>query len=307
MIAIEKLPAEYQPVLTAKMRKEGSLLSASHIENTPFQYWHSVHGLHAKNLVTDAAKKQDSESGIEVALAALNGTCNRCGHRGHKGAECYDKKHINRQTLTQKAGGGQGSNSNQGNKKDNNNNNMNSNQEKKCFQGDCNYCSKFGHKEADCHKKAADQQNGLNEAAAVAVSNGINVKFLLCAIAEYGMMATTKQVFPNSHKLLTQPTICIGDMAATMDMTLCVIGMINKKEAKESVSIMMRNKQVEKLVTIGDIPSMMCDNQGNQVMGALMKDITLVPDSRFNLFSISKHLKKGWKLGGTEDALILMS
>ena len=38
-----------------------------------------------------------------------------------------------------------------------------------------------------------------------------------------------------------------------------------------------------------------------------MKDVTLVPDCAFNLFSISKHLKEGWKLGGTQDALILMS
>ena len=155
-------------------------------------------------------------------------------------------------------------------------------------------------------KKAADQKND-NEAAAAAVSNGNNVKFLLCAKAEFGMVATTKQVFPISHKLLTQPTIWIGDMAATMDMTPCVAGMINKKEAKESVSIMMGNKQVEKLVTIGDIPSMVCNNQGNQVMGALMKDVALVPNCTFNLYSISKHLKEGWKLGGTEDALILMS
>ena len=38
-IAIKKFPAEYQPVLTAKMRKEGGMLMASHIENTAFQYW----------------------------------------------------------------------------------------------------------------------------------------------------------------------------------------------------------------------------------------------------------------------------
>ena len=42
-------------------------------------------------------------------------------------------------------------------------------------------------------------------------------------------------------------------------------------------------------------------------MGALMKDVALVPDCAFNLFSISNHLKEGWKLGGAEDTLILMS
>ena len=42
-IAIKKLPAEHQPVLTAEMRKEGGMLMASHIVNATFQYWQSVH------------------------------------------------------------------------------------------------------------------------------------------------------------------------------------------------------------------------------------------------------------------------
>ena len=106
----------------------------------------------------------------------------------------------NGRAFTPKGGGGQGSNNNKGSK---NNSCENSNQKKKQFQGNCNYCSKFGHKQADCHKKAADQKNGGNEAAAVAVSSGNNVEFLLCAKAEYGMMAmgTTKLVFPDSYSL----------------------------------------------------------------------------------------------------------
>ena len=64
--------------------------------------------------------------------------------------------------------------------------------------------------------------------AAAAVSGGNNIEFLLCVKVEYGIMATTKQVFPNSHKLLTQPTIWIADMVAMMDMTLHSVRMINK-------------------------------------------------------------------------------
>ena len=72
---------------------------------------------------------------------------------------------------------------------------------------------KFGCKEADCHKKAADLKNRttMNEAAAAVISNG--VKFLLVA-QEY-----QKQGFLDTHQLLSQPTIWIGDTAATMDMT----------------------------------------------------------------------------------------
>ena len=38
-----------------------------------------------------------------------------------------------------------------------------------------------------------------------------------------------------------------------MDMTPYLVGMVNKKEAKESLSTVMGNKQVEKLVAIVDI------------------------------------------------------
>ena len=45
----------------------------------------------------------------------------------------------------------------------------------------------FGHKEADCHKKAADCKKENKEAAAAAVSSS-NVEFLLCAKTEFGCM-----------------------------------------------------------------------------------------------------------------------
>ena len=118
---------------------------------------------------------------------------------------------------------------------------------------------------------------------------------------------TTNQSFPDSHKLLTQPSIWIGDTAAIMDLTPHNIGMVNKHAEKESISIMMGNKQVEKSVAIGDIPSMICNNQGVQIVKAMMKDVALVPDCAFNLFSISKWLKQGWRLGGQNDALVLTS
>ena len=52
-----------------------------------------------------------------------------------------------------------------------------------------------------------------------------------------------KQGFPDNHKLLLQPTIWIGDMAATMDMTPHAKGMVGVKKSVETVSIVMGNKQ----------------------------------------------------------------
>ena len=52
---------------------------------------------------------------------------------------------------------------------------------------------------------------------------------------------------------------------------------------------------------------MICNKIGVQIVQAMMKDVVLVPDCAFNLFSISKHLKQGWRLGGTNYALVLTS
>ena len=272
-IAIEELPVEYQPVPTAEMRKEETLVTAQHIENAGFQHWWSVHGSYANNSVIDGASQDTKETGKELALPAFNGTCNRCDHRGHKEAECYAKKHINGQFLAPKNNSSESGMSSSGN----GGSNSNQNQKKK-------------------HKKAVDHKKENKEAAAVAISRS-NVEFLLCAKTEFGCMATgtNKQIFPDSHKLLTQPTIWIGDTAATMDVKPHDIGMINKQTPKESVSIVMGNKQIG------------CDNQGYNVMHVTMKDVAFVPDCMLNLFSISKQLKHGWSLGSSKEVLVLTS
>ena len=44
------------------------MLSASHIENAAFQYWHLVHGSYATNLVINAVNNQDSKLGKDLLL-----------------------------------------------------------------------------------------------------------------------------------------------------------------------------------------------------------------------------------------------
>ena len=68
---------------------------------------------------------------------------------------------------------------------------------------------------------------------------------------------------------------CYGDIAATMDMTPHVKGMVGIMKSAETVSIVMGNKQVENLVSIGDIPGVVCDNQGYQILPVRMTNIVL--------------------------------
>ena len=97
------------------MRKEGTLVTAQHIENAAFQHWQSVYGSYANNSVIDGASQDTKETRKELALGAFNGTCNRCGCQGHKEAECYAKKHINGQSLTLKNNSGESGTSSGGN------------------------------------------------------------------------------------------------------------------------------------------------------------------------------------------------
>jgi hypothetical protein len=68
----------------------------------------------------------------------------------------------------------------------------------------------------------------------------------------------------------------------------------------------MGNKAVELATKVGDIPGVVCDNMGNIIGQALIKEVTLVPKCGYNLFSISRLLKDKWELIGSEKCLTLL-
>ena len=57
-IAIEKLPPEYQGVLTSEMSNEGRNITPKHIEDVVFWYWRAVHGSYAKNAIIDGKTEE---------------------------------------------------------------------------------------------------------------------------------------------------------------------------------------------------------------------------------------------------------
>ena len=142
-------------------------------------------------------------------------------------------------------------------------------------------------------------------ATAIAGSDN-STEFLLYSGMECGLMST-KNMFPDSYDLLQMLEIWIGDMAATTNMTPHQMGMTEVANPQGDIHIVMGNKQVEKSTAVGCISSIVCDNQGNQQICIKMTDVALVPDCAFNLFSLSKRLKKGWSLQGNADALTLSS
>ena len=74
---------------------------------------------------------------------------------------------------------------------------------------------------------------------------------------------------------MLQPSIWIGDTATMMDMTPHAKGMVGMKKSVKTVSIVVGNKQVDSLVAIGNIPGVVCDSQGNQMLPVKMTNIAI--------------------------------
>ena len=65
----------------------------------------------------------------------------------------------------------------------------------------------------------------------------------------------------------------------------------------------MRNDTVAKGTHTGDLPGVRCDHQGNQLDNVVLTNVSVVPSSAFNLFSITKMQLQGWLLSGNKDTL----
>eukprot|EP00523_Entomoneis_sp_CCMP467_P017929 CAMPEP_0168808550 /NCGR_PEP_ID=MMETSP0726-20121227/2628_1 /TAXON_ID=265536 /ORGANISM="Amphiprora sp., Strain CCMP467" /LENGTH=247 /DNA_ID=CAMNT_0008860507 /DNA_START=276 /DNA_END=1019 /DNA_ORIENTATION=- len=69
----------------------------------------------------------------KTTTTKFKGTCNYCGKKGHKAADCWSNLNSPKYKGEGNSFGASGR-----------------------FKGKCNYCNKMGHKLADCWKKAAD-------------------------------------------------------------------------------------------------------------------------------------------------------
>ena len=107
--------------------------------------------------------------------------------------------------LTPKHGGNSGKNNNQ-NHNNNNNNNVGNNSNKKQLQLPAFIVENLVIRQQIAIRKWQISSTN-NDAAAAAITNGMD--FLLMA------QECQTQGFPDNHKVLLQPTIWIGNMAAT--------------------------------------------------------------------------------------------
>ena len=101
--------------------------------------------------------------------------------------------------------------------------------------------------------------------------------------------------------MLKDPNVWVGDTGATCDITFDDTGMFNVRESKNTEGIFGIFGSGQKADKIGDIKGSKCDKHGIDTFPDLdqtIKGLKYSPKASFNLFSIGKRLKQGWKLGG---------
>ena len=168
---------------------------------------------------------------------------------------------------------------------------------------------KMGHIEANCWNRPENSNKHLkwykppridsNEQSNVAVDDGEidSIGELLCMDVEKNL------TFPHVARLLKDPCVWIGDTGTTKHITPHIQGMQNMKQNKSGTVITMGNDAVVKGTHTGDLPGVNCDHQGNQLANIVLTNVSVVPSSTFNLFSISKMQLQGWILSGNKDSL----
>ena len=99
----------------------------------------------------------------------------------------------------------------------------------------------------------------------------------------------------------------IGDTSATTHLTNCNDGMINVRKAKNGENVVMGNGTAAMAQTVGDLLGTICNKDGKDMNKLRLSEVTYAKNSKFNLFSLSAMIKKGWKLVGDNNKLELVN
>jgi hypothetical protein len=104
---------------------------------------------------------------------------------------------------------------------------------------------------------------------------------------------------------LNDPSVWIGDTGATTHNTAYIVDMVNHRTATAADHIVGVTGPPAKAKTIVDIPCQVV--AGGAVQHFKLTDVAFVPNSRYNLFSLTKLMKNGWNMSGSAGTGIVMS
>jgi hypothetical protein len=104
---------------------------------------------------------------------------------------------------------------------------------------------------------------------------------------------------------LSSPDVWIGDTGATTHNTAYIAGAVNQRKATAQDNIVGVTGALAEAKTIVDIPCVVSRNGVQEKL--MMKDVTYAPNSRYNLFSLTKLMTKGWTMSGDKSVGIKMT
>ena len=110
--------------------------------------------------------------------------------------------------------------------------------------------------------------------------------------------------FPDDPCFLLDPNAWIGDTAATANASGHKEGFTNISQC-DGETVAGFNGQGSKTSFTGDIPGVVCDKSGAELHEDTMTNVSYNADTQYNLYSVSKKLKEGWKLESDDDSITL--
>ena len=134
------------------------------------------------------------------------------------------------------------------------------------------------------------------------VRNNKSDQELIKAEKEVSMNVMT---VPNSVHILNDPNIFIRDFGASNHSTQYGDGIINCTKGNSGDAVMVGSGSVINANVVGDLPGTICDKHGTGLTDGIIQEIAHCPNMRCNVFSVTKLLLAGWKLGGNQDAIWL--
>ena len=232
-----------------------------------------------------SGKPQGGSTTDEVTLGAFAVECYKCHKKGHKANKCPELEHEKR------------------------------------FNGTCNLCGKRGHKKEDCWndeknvakrpaswKSRADSTVGATISANEATNASVEV--LMSGFDVFQEDEVVECIMsgievPNSLDVLNDPDIWIGDTGATVHSTPHDLGFVDIR-SDSTTGIVVANGAKMPCSKIGTIKGSICDKEGHVVYEtSTLRDTVYVKNGTYNLFSLTKMVKEGWKLYGDVDKIEL--
>ena len=259
MTVVRVAPDNYAEVIKMTMKDLGNGLSVKALKKERVEHYRF---LIARGVMKDEVT---NGNGHETVLQATDfkGKCYKCGQTGHKANDprcpMYKKKGKNK------------------------------------FKGLCHLCGAKGHKEKDCWEKEENASKRPTNWKSKLDRNNVATDS-----EELLLMASEKKelVFNPSIELLKDPNVFIYDTGATCHTTFSDIGMSNLKESVESTTITYGNGSSAKAEKKCDLSGVVCNKNGQEIKRVAMKNVKLVPNSKYNLFSVTQRVVDGWKIGG---------